>query len=189
MLTLFHDYTFPASAVAVARVTRLRADDLPCRIIGTEVIGVDTVLPVTVDVLAELAAVADEAEAEGLLLRRPRQLPPTAAAHLVEEVARAHGLGGAWRARCYRAFWTDRVDISDGRVLRGLAADIGLPADEVERTLGDRVALLTIRRRFAAHRRDGIGGVPTISYDRTLIPGLLSVADLRALAALGPETS
>ena len=50
--------------------------------------------------------------------------------------------------------------------------------------LGDRVALLALRQRFAGHRRDGIGGVPTISFDRTLIPGLLDEADLRALADL-----
>ncbi len=189
MLTLFHDYTSPASAVAVARVERLRADGVHCLIVGTEALGVATTLPVTVEVLAELGSVAGQAEAEGLMLRRPKNLPPTAAAHLAEDVARDHGVDTAWRTSCYRAFWTDQTDISDHQVLRDLAVDVGVPADEIERTLDDRVALLSIRQRFAAHRRDGVGGVPMISYDRTLIPGLLSPAELRALAALDPTTS
>ena len=33
-------------------------------------------------------------------------------------------------------------------------------------------------------RRNGIGGVPTIEYDRSLVPGLLPEPDLRELAAL-----
>lgn len=189
MLVLFHDYTSPASAVAVARVTRLIAEGVPARIEGTEVLGVEATLPVTVDLLAELDAVAAQARAEGVVLRRPAGLPPTSAAHLVEDLATELDRADAWRARCYRAFWADGENISDHGVLRRLANDVGLPAEDAARRVGDRVALLEIRRRFAGHRSDGVGGVPTISYDRTLIPGLLDEADLRALAALGPASA
>jgi predicted DsbA family dithiol-disulfide isomerase len=72
-------------------------------------------------------------------------------------------------------------------VLVALAGDAGLPRTVVADAIGDRVALLAIRRRFAGHRRDGVGGVPTISYDRTLIPGLLDDADLLALADLDAD--
>jgi predicted DsbA family dithiol-disulfide isomerase len=188
VLVLFHDYTSPASAVAVARVTRLVADGLQARIEGTVVLGVEATLPVTLDLLAELDAVAARAGAEGVVLRRPDALPPTASAHLVEDLAGAIDRADAWRARCYRAFWTDGEDIADPGVLRRLAADVGLPVDEVSRRIGDRMALLEIRQRFAGHRRDGVGGVPTIAYDRTLVPGLLDEADLRALAALDPSS-
>jgi hypothetical protein len=174
VLVLFHDYTSPASAVA------------PARIEGTEVMGVDAALPVTLDLLAELDAVAAAAIAEGVRLQRPRTLPPTAAAHLVEDLADGLGQADAWRQRCYRAFWEDAEDIADHDVLHRLANDVGRPTDEVAHRVTDRVALLAIRRRFAGHRRDGVGGVPMISYDRTLIPGLLAESDLRALAALGP---
>ncbi|MBW3605206.1 MAG: DsbA family protein [Actinobacteria bacterium] len=189
MLTLFHDYTSPASAVAVARVERLVGDGLPVQIVGTEVVGLATSLPITVDLLAELAVVATQADAEGIVLRRPRLVPPTAGAHLVEDVARQHGRDTAWRRRCYRAYWDQGADISDHTLLRDLAADVDLPPAEVDRAVTDRVALLSIRQRFAAHRREGVGGVPTISFDRTLIPGLLSEDDLRALVALGPATA
>lgn len=188
MLVLFHDYTSPASAVAVARVTRLVAEGMPAGIEGTEVLGVDATLPVTLELLAELDAVAPQAREEGVTLRRPAGLPPTAAAHLVEDLARASGHADAWRARCYRAFWADGADIGDTAVLVRLAAEVGLDPAAVERHLDDRLALLEIRQRFARHRREGVGGVPTISYDRTLVPGLLDDADLRALAALDPSS-
>lgn len=189
MLVLFHDYTSPASAVAVARLTRLIADGMPARIEGTEVLGVEATLPVTLDLIAELDAVAAQARAEGVVLRRPAGLPPTATAHLLEDLAGEVDRADAWRARCYRAFWADGDDIADPGVLRRLAGNVGLPVEEAARRIGDRMALLEIRQRFAGHRRDGVGGVPTISYDRTLIPGLLDEADLRTLAALGPSSA
>jgi hypothetical protein len=54
----------------------------------------------------------------------------------------------------------------------------------VDEALDDRVALLAVHRRSAGDRRNGIGGVPTIEYDRSLVPGLLPEPDLRELAAL-----
>ena len=189
MLVLFHDYTSPASAVAVLRLHRLIRDGVPARIRGTEVVAVEATLPVTLDLLAELDAVADEARAEGIELRRPPALPPTGLAHVVEDVAARHGLDMAWREHCYRAYWTDGVDIGDGGQLRRLAGQAGLPVPEVLEALDDRVALLAVHRRSAGDRRNGIGGVPTIDYDRSLVPGLLPEADLRALAALGASGS
>lgn len=189
MLILYHDYTSPASAVAVARVQRLIDEGLAVSIAGTEALGVEATLPVTVDLLAELDRVAAAATVEGVDLRRPAMIPPTASAHLVEDVARAHGAAAAWRRRCYRAFWRDGENIADHAVLRRLAGDVGLPAQPVTEALGDRVALLAIRRRFAGHRHEGVGGVPVLSYNGTLIPGLLDEADLRALAALDSVSS
>ena len=83
MLTLFHDYTSPASAVAVARLQRLADDGLPVEFEGFEAVGVDVTLPITLDVVAAVDALAETAAAEGLALRRPPGLPPTGLAHLV----------------------------------------------------------------------------------------------------------
>jgi predicted DsbA family dithiol-disulfide isomerase len=184
VLILFHDYTSPASAVAVLRLQRLMRDGVPARIRGTEVLALEATLPVTIDLLAELDAVADQARAEGIDLRRPPALPPTGPAHVVEDVARRHALDVAWREHCYRAYWSDGIDIGDGRQLRRIAEHAGLPATEVDEALDDRVALLAVHRRSAGDRRNGIGGVPTIEYDRSLVPGLLPEPDLRELAAL-----
>jgi predicted DsbA family dithiol-disulfide isomerase len=188
MIVLFHDYTSPASAVAVARLQRLIAEGAVAEIRGTEVSGIDAVLPVTVDLLAELEAVASAATAEGLTLRRPALLPPTGLAHVVEDVAVAHGRGQAWREHCYRGYWAEGRNIADPAMLERLAQDAELPAEQVASALNDRLALLTVRRRSAGYRHEGIGGVPTISYNRTLVPGLLAEDDLRTLAALAPGT-
>lgn len=183
MLTLYHDYTSPASAVAVARLQRLIDAGARAEIIGHEAVGLATALPVTLDLLAELDAVADTAAAEGLTLRRPTVMPPTAAAHLIEDIARSIDRAAVWRRRCYDAYWSAGVDIAAPAQLERLAAEVGLDARDVTDALDDRVALAAIRRRFAGHRRNGIGGVPVISYDGTLVPGLLDIDDLRTLVA------
>jgi predicted DsbA family dithiol-disulfide isomerase len=188
VLVLFHDYTSPESAVAVMRLHRLMREGIPAEVRGIEVLGLDATVPVTVDVIAALDTVAGEAAAEGLTMRRPPALPPTGLAHVVEDVARAHGLDMAWREQCYQAFWSEVTDISNPDELRRIAERAELPSADVDRALEDRVALLAVRRRAAGDRHNGIGGVPTILYDRTLVPGLLPEADLRTLAALGPSS-
>lgn len=186
VLTLFHDYTSPASAVAVARVRRLSRDAaFPVEVIGFEAIGVEIALPVTEDVDAALKEVAAPAAAEGLTLTRPPRIPPTALAHVVEDIAREHGLDPTWRSAAYEAFWAGGADLSDHATLLGLAADVGLDTEAVSTALTDRVALAAVRRRAAELRGQGVGGVPTLLAHQTLVPGLLSDDDLRALALSG----
>lgn len=184
MLTLFHDYRSPAAAIAVRRLERLAAAGAAVEFRAFDVFGVDASLPVTVDVVAEIEEHAGAAAAEGLTLRRPPALPPTARAHALGSVADAHGLGRQWRAACYQALWERGADLGDATILRAMAGEIGLDAGIADAALQDRGLLASARRQFAAHRREGVGGVPTILAQRTLVPGLLSEADLRALAAL-----
>jgi predicted DsbA family dithiol-disulfide isomerase len=184
MLTLFHDYTDPASAVAAFRLQRLADEGLEVQLIGFEAIGVDVALPVTLDVIAAVEELTVPAAAEGLRLRRPRQLPPTGLAHVLEHLAQGRGLGASWRQACYRAYWEEGQDIADAAVLTAIAADAGLDTETAATALADRSALVAARRRTAARRAEGVGGVPTILAHRTLVPGLLGEDDLRALAAL-----
>ena len=183
MMTLFHDYTSPASAVAVARLQRLADEGIPVEFIGFDVYAVDAALPPSLDVLAQLESVAAEAEAEGVVLRRPRLLPPTARAHAVGTIAEAVDLGASWRTRCYRAFWVEGADINDVEVLVALSEDAGLDPKKVAAALADGALLASVRRAAGRHRRNGIGGVPTILAQRTLIPGLLAEEHLRELDA------
>ncbi len=186
MLTLFHDYTSPASAVAVARAHRLiAAEGLPIETVGFEAVGVDLRLPVPEQTHAELAEVAEDAEAEGVTLRPPPWLAPTALAHVVAEVAAQAERLHAWDAALYRAVWSHGAAIDEPAVLADLAEAVGLDRTTTEQALDDRVRLAAVRRRAGEHRREGVGGVPTLLAQRTLVPGLLAEEDLRGLAELG----
>ncbi len=184
MLTLFHDFTSPGSWVAVRRLERLAAEGLEVSFAGFEAVGIEMMLPATLDLLSEWEAVTEAARYEGLSLRRPTHLPPTGLAHVVADLAADHQREQGWRDRCYRAFWEEGSDLSDPELLLGLGKAIGLPPERVRSALTDRVALAAVRRRTSAHRRAGVGGVPTLLAHRTLVSGLLDEQDLRALAAL-----
>ena len=183
MLTLFHDYTSPASAVAVARLQRLSDAGLGVEFEGFEAGGMDITLPPSLDVLAAVVDLQDEAAAEGVVLRRPAAVPPTARAHAVATLAIARNLGASWRQRCYAAFWAEGADIDDPATLVTLAHEAGLDAAAVAEALATPGFVSGLRRAAGQHRRNGVGGVPTILAQRTLVPGLLPEADLRALAA------
>lgn len=184
MLRLVHDYTSAASALAVRRAQRVADDGLPVAFESFEAIGLDMVVPVLRTALDEIASLADVAAREGCPLRRPDALPPTGPAHVVEAVAESCGRGGVWRDAAYRAFWAEGADIAATDTLLALARRAGLPVADVSAALADPSALVEVRRRTARLRREGIGGVPTIVAQRTLVPGLLPEEDLRRLAAL-----
>lgn len=182
MITLFHDYTSAASAVAVARAHRLQTSGPAIELVGFEAVGVDMHVPVTLDVLAELDSLRSAAADEGLTLHRPDLLPPTGLAHVVERGLPEQAT--AWRTRCYAAFWSHGRDIGDADVLRDIGAGLGLDEDRLTQLLTDRLALAQLRRMTTEWRRNGVGGVPTILAQRTLVPGLLDDDAIRALAEL-----
>lgn len=181
MLVLYHDYTSPASAVAALRLQRLADEGVAISFSGFEAL-VAARLPVTLEVAAGVEDLAQAAAAEGLALRRPPWLPPTARAHVVGDIAEARGRGAAWRAGCYRAFWEDGADLAEPAVLLELAATAGLDAAEVSACLDDPGRVPAFRRGLLTSRKAGVGGVPVLYAHGTLIPALLSEGDLRALA-------
>lgn len=183
-LTLFHDYTSAGSAVAVLRAQRVADEGLAVAFEGFEALGLDATLPLTLDVAAAVDDLAEAAADEGLTLRRPPNVPPTALAHVVGAVAEEAGLGASWRETCYRAYWTDGAAIGDRTALLGLATVAGLDIASVRTALDDRLFVVAVRRRTATHRRNGVGGVPAILASRTLVPGLLPTDQLRDLAQL-----
>lgn len=182
VLVLFHDVTDPTSAVAVARCTRLAREGLPIEFEGFEVVGLDLVLPPDIDVLAKLDGLVGPAAAEGVVLRRPRHMPPTGLAQVLLAHAEHTPLAHDVRLAVYRAYWAEGADIADADVLVEVAVGCGLEAADMAALLGDRAALASRRRQMAAHRREGVGGVPVILASRTLVPGLLDEDQLRALA-------
>jgi len=182
VLTVHHDITSPRSAVAVLRLQRIADRGLPVAFRGIDVLGVAVALPVTLDQLAELEQVAEAAAGLGLVMRRPSLRPPTLDAHLVGDLAERMGVGAAWRAACLEAYWTDGQDVSDHAVLDALARRIGLDRGTVLAALDDAAARNELRAAMLARRSLGIGGVPVLEVDGTLLPADVDDATLEVLA-------
>lgn len=184
MLIVHFDYTSLPAAVAALRLQALADAGGSVGFQGIDALGVDMALPVTLDQLEEIERWQDRAASLGLTVRRPSQRPPTLPAHLVGDVAGAQGLGAAWRAVVFRAYWTEDAALDRPEVLSGLAQRAGLDPDEVATHLQDPVARVSVRQRMTADRGRGIGGVPILEVDGTLVSAELPDADLRVLAGL-----
>jgi 2-hydroxychromene-2-carboxylate isomerase len=184
VLTLHWDLTVPEAVLAVLRCQQVADAGRPVAFNGVDVLGVEVALPVTLDQLAGLAAVRDRVAVHGLVLREPRVRPPTLPAHLVGVLAEAAGLGAAWRLAVLRAYWTDGTDVADPAVLRRVAEGAGLDGEAVAAVLADRAAAADLRARMLALRRAGIGGVPVLEVDGTLVPADVDDATLAALTAI-----
>lgn len=182
VLILHHDVTSPRAALAVLRLQQVADEGLPVAFRGLDVLGVAVALPVTLDQLAELERTVVAAAELGLAMRTPRLRPPTLDAHLVGEYAERCGLGAAWRLACLRAYWTDGADVSDHATLAAIGRDAGLEQSDVSAVLADVAARNELRAAMLARRSLGIGGVPVLELDGTLISADVDDATLRELA-------
>lgn len=182
MLICFFDYTSAASAVALTRLQPIVDAGGAVAFAGIDVLGLEAGVPATLDQLEELQRVAGRAQALGLQLRRPRWRPPTLAAHLVGEHADRLGLGASWREVALHAYWRDGADLADTAVLVELAVGAGLDGLDVAARLADRSARIELRQRMTRVRGRGVGGVPVLEVDGTLVSADLPDDDLAVLA-------
>lgn len=184
MLALYHDFTSPASALAVDRLQGLVDEGGVVEFLGVDLLGLERTIPPTLPLLAELERHRPALEALGWTVRRPVCQPPTLAAHLVGTYARDRGLGASWRTVCYRAFFEESADLADAEVLAGLAGRAGLDADDVAGLLGDPARRRALRRSMVGHRSEGVGGVPVLAFDGTFLSPFVPLDELRTLASL-----
>lgn len=184
MLVLHFDYTSLAAAVTALRLQAIADGGGRVGFQGIDVLGVDVALPVTLDQLDEIARFGDRAQERGLTVRRPSQRPPTLSAHLVGDLAASQGLGAAWRAAVLRAYWGRDAALDRMPVLLDLAHQVGLDREEVAVALTDPAVRTSVRQRMTADRARGIGGVPVLEFDGTLVSAELTDAQLRELAGL-----
>ncbi len=96
-------------------------------------------------------------------------MPSSRRALRLTEVARDLGLHEATHDRLMDAYWDEGLDIGQPEVLRRLAAEIGLPDDEVGNVLDGEKHL----DRLAASTRQaasiGVTGVPAFLLDGRLL--------------------
>ncbi len=184
MLTLHHDVTAPAAAVAVLRCQRLVDAGARVTFSPLDVLGLAISIPVSAALSAEIEVHREAARSLGLVLRRPSRQPPTLLTHVVGELAEEIGLGASWRWTCLDAYWREDLDLTDPDVLTMMGERAGLDGDAVAARLGDRARANDLRERMLAQRRRGLGGVPVLELDGTFVPAELPDRDLWQLAGL-----
>ncbi|MFC4544071.1 DsbA family protein [Halosolutus amylolyticus] len=84
-------------------------------------------------------------------------------------------------AAIYEALWQDGRDIGDVEVLADLAADVGLPVDEIRDAIDDDGLRAELEERFDAAREQRITGVPTFVYEGQAARGAVPPAQLERL--------
>jgi predicted DsbA family dithiol-disulfide isomerase len=109
-------------------------------------------------------------EARGLeYAPNPDVVPNTMNALRLSELARDHERHDEFHERVMGAYWAESQDIGDADVLRTLAAEVGLPRDEVEDVLGgDRFADV-VRASTQQAVSIGANAVPAFVLDRRLL--------------------
>ena len=99
----------------------------------------------------------------------PDVVPNSLRALRLTELARQLGLHAAAHDRLMDAYWAESRDIGDPDVLRELAAEIGLPAEDVDDVLaGDRFHDL-VRDSTDQAVSIGANAVPAFLLDRRLL--------------------
>jgi predicted DsbA family dithiol-disulfide isomerase len=108
--------------------------------------------------------------AAGLEYNRPEIVPNTRRALRLTELARELDRHEPFHDRLMDAYWAEAVDIGSPDELRRLAAEVGLPADEVERVLADPEAYLDLVEDSTRQAHSiGINAIPAFLLDRRLI--------------------
>jgi predicted DsbA family dithiol-disulfide isomerase len=88
--------------------------------------------------------------------------------HRILHLAEEHELQDAMKERLLRAYFTEGELISDHQTLGRLAADVGLPEDEVGETLASERYAEQVRDDERTASQLGITAVPTFVIDRAL---------------------
>ena len=105
----------------------------------------------------------------------------SAPAHEAALWADEHGDGEAFRRRVYRAYFADLLNIGSTDILMELAADVGLPADDLRDVLDQGRYRDAVNQQFQDAREAGITGVPAYIAGRYLMVGAQPVDVYRQL--------
>ncbi len=115
------------------------------------------------------ARMTETAAAEGLEFRFDRTRGGnTFDAHRLLHLAAGHGLQDAMKERIMRAYLTEGELVSDHDVLARLAAEVGLPADEVGAMLAGERFAAEVREDERTAQSLGVSAVPFFVVDRAI---------------------
>jgi predicted DsbA family dithiol-disulfide isomerase len=111
----------------------------------------------------------ETAAAEGAIFRFDSvRSGSTFDAHRIAHLAAEHGLQDAMKERLLRAYFGEGKLISDHATLAELAAEVGLPQDEIAETLAGERYAEQVRDDERTAQQFGISAVPTFVVDRAL---------------------
>lgn len=107
----------------------------------------------------------------GLPYNPPEVVPNTILALRLSELARDHDLHERFHHRLMDAYWSEAADIGDADVLRSLAAEVGLPEGDVEKsvTSGGDTFLSRVLDSTRYAQSIGINGIPAFVVDQRLL--------------------
>lgn len=108
--------------------------------------------------------------AAGLAYNPPAEVVPNSRLALrLTELARDRGRHEETHDRLMDAYWVEAQNIGDADVLRGLAAEVGLPSPDVDEVLGGDAYLDRIERSTLQAQALGVSGIPAWLLDRRLL--------------------
>lgn len=96
----------------------------------------------------------------------PTTMVNTLKAHLLAEYARDHDKMDQVRSALFRAYWADGQDISDESVLRAIATEAGLDADQAMASVADGVHMQRLAEAIDAANGYRVRGVPAFVVDK-----------------------
>ena len=120
------------------------------------------------------ARFAPIAESEGLVYRSRSHWYNSVPAHQAALWADAQGDGEEFRRRVYRAYFAELLNIGSTDVLVDLAKEVGLPADDLRKSLDEGHYREEVDQQFQYARDAGITGVPAYIAGRYLMVGAQS---------------
>ena len=109
-------------------------------------------------------------EAAGLVYNPPPDVVPnTLRALSMTELARDCGRHRPMHDRLMAAYWEEALDIGDREVLREVAVEVGLSADDVSAAIDDRRLAERVRASTAQAQSLGVTGIPAFVLDNRLL--------------------
>lgn len=178
---LYFDFTSPASAVAVKRLTAFAARGAQVSFVGIDVLGLGIAIPASEALRQACDTWRDEAESYGVTLNTPAWQPPTLQAHLVTSCADDATQASLWRTAVFQAYFTEHQPIDDADVLLTLATRCGFDKDRVASLLAERTAAHTLSQQMLQNRKRGIGDVPILEVHGSFVSPHLNDTDLSQL--------